>query len=96
MALVPTCTPGNAGQAEPANTVVLGGVGSRTDPVPTCDGGWQWIESIDLVETAQDFQISNLDPAILAQAFGAGFIVMGTAFVIGVSVREVLRMISGR
>ena len=39
------------------------------------------------------FQISQLDPAVIAQAFGAGFILMGTGFAIGRGVRALLSMV---
>lgn len=96
MALVPTCAPGNAGQAEPANTVVLGGVTSRTQPVPTCDGGWTYVEATELVGEAMTFHVSQLDPAVLGAAFAAGFITLGTGLLIVGSGRIVLSAIRSR
>ena len=82
MALVPTCQPANAGQAEPLNSFVLGGVASRTEPVPTCDGGWQWMDSAELAQEGLAFSVSQLDPAVLGAAFAAGFVTLGTGLLI--------------
>lgn len=87
MALVPTCTAGNAGQTNASNGL------SSVGPLPECQGGWTYIETIELVESAQDFQISQLDPAILGAAFGAGWIIVATAFVLGRPVAALLGMI---
>lgn len=88
MALVWTCPPGNAS----VTTASRPGLG-RTEQLGECSSGGQWIEQIELVESAQDFQISQLDPQIMAEAFGAGFIIMGTAWAIGRALRIILSLI---
>lgn len=68
----------------PANVVTL------TDGVLGCQdgsgGAVAWV-------VVPEFAISDLDAGQLAGAFAAGFVVMGTAFVIGQGFRHVLDMI---
>lgn len=89
MALVYTCTPGNAGEGTATD-----GLG-RTEPFPTCTDG-VWVESLELVQGIHEFQLSHVDPEVFAEAFAAGFIILGTAWAIGRSVGVILSMIGGR
>lgn len=53
-----------------------------------CSGAWQ---QIDTVATLAPFDPATmLDPAIVAQAFGAGFVFTGGLMLIGVGARLVL------
>lgn len=85
MTLVYTCEPGNAG-TETANS----GLAGQTDPVPTCSDGGAWVESNQLYQDAFAFQVSQLDPAILAAAFGAGLVTLGTGLLIVWAMRLIL------
>jgi len=48
-----------------------------------------WLQYSDLTS----FAVSQLDPVTIATAFGAGFVIPATAFLIGRSVSVVLSMI---
>lgn len=52
----------------------------------------QWNYQMELVE---DFAIEDVDPALASSAFAAGFVLVGTAWAIGISVRVILRAIKG-
>lgn len=61
----------------------------QTDPVSGTCADPVWLQWADL----SSWQVSQLDPAILANAFGAGFIVVGTAFAIGRGFRVIIQMV---
>jgi hypothetical protein len=72
--------------------------------IPTCNSGLlvqpdnsvicnQW-QMIDAATLPSSFDISMLDPAIIANAFGAGFIFVGSVWLIGWSVRVILNLIN--
>lgn len=70
--------------------------GERTIPLsggeqyPTCEGGeGQWIEWGQLM----DWSFSQLDPETAAAAFGAGFVIVAMAFVVGRPLQQILSMI---
>lgn len=54
---------------------------------PVCDGAWM------LVQVPTPFDPSTLDPVTCAQAFGAGFIAVGTPLLACVAVRALIKMI---
>lgn len=97
------CDPANTG-----TTRGDGGLLSAPhSPAPTCSGGGYWIDTTDLatsdpitktdveqmVDAYMQFQIDQLDPAILAQAFGAGFITLGTGLIIVMAIRLVVHAV---
>lgn len=53
------------------------------------NGKGSWIE----VDTQAPFSISDLNPAHLAGAYGAGFVVMATGVVIGQACKAIFRAI---
>ncbi len=85
--LVYVCTAG-----QEAVTTANRGLG-QTGPLPTCADGGAWMETADMVKQGLEFSLSQLDPAILGAAFGSGFIIVATAFVIGRPVAALLHMI---
>lgn len=59
---------------------------------PTCgDGQWENVRSV--ISEAHQFTVADLDPAIIASAFGAGIVLTATAIMIGTGVRQILRMV---
>lgn len=44
-------------------------------------------------EEIPEFDIADLDPVLGAEYFAAGFVIIGTCWVIGFSVRAILRVI---
>ena len=88
MPLVYVCDPGNEGTAR-AQQGLLG----QTDPFPTCANGGAWLTMEDAVSQGMEFQLSQLDPAVLSAAFGSGFIIIATAFVIGRPIAALLGII---
>jgi hypothetical protein len=56
----------------------------------SCSSGWQLENAVGYPST---FDISMLDPATLANAFGAGFIFVGSLLLLGWSVRVLLTLI---
>ncbi|TJY55757.1 hypothetical protein E4T66_20465 [Sinimarinibacterium sp. CAU 1509] len=76
-----------------ANTAgSLGGNDGRG--VPHCPSGGTWT-LIEYAEPAQAFNPADLDPAILAEAFGAGLVVVGTGMVIAWAIKAVIRQVRG-
>ena len=59
---------------------------SRT---PQCSGTWT------LVQAPDQFDPSTLDPVSLAQAFGVGFVVIGTPLAAIFAARAILKMLKG-
>lgn len=59
------------------------------DPVgaPLCSGGWV------MVQLPEQFDPSQLDPALLAQLFGVGFTLVTTVLLIGIGAKAVLDFI---
>ncbi len=51
---------------------------------PLCSGGWV------LVQLPEQFDPSQLDPAVLAQVFGIGFTLVTTVLLIGIGCKTVL------
>ncbi|MCR9089892.1 MAG: hypothetical protein NXI11_00885 [Proteobacteria bacterium] len=74
--LVPTCPEGDTGSYNP---------GLGNNPTATCDSGFVWVDIY-----APGDAINSLDPQLLAGAFGAGFVVLGTGLVIVMAGRLIL------
>lgn len=89
MALVFVCTPGLEGTDQSDSGLLSGG----SDPFPTCADGGTWLDASSFVQQGLDFHISQLNPDIIAAAFGAGFVLIATAFVLGRTIGAVLQMI---
>lgn len=49
-----------------------------------------WLSWSDLTA----FDVSQLDPTMIAQAVGAGFVMMGTFFLIGQAVRAIMHLVN--
>lgn len=64
-----------------------GDVSVSMDGAPLCSGAWT------LVPVPEPFDPSQLDPALLAEAFGAGFTIVGTCWLAGWACRQLLNMI---
>lgn len=60
-----------------------------TGSTPQCSGVWT------LVQAPDQFDPSTLDPVSLAQAFGVGFVVIGTPLAVIFAARAILKMIKG-
>lgn len=60
-----------------------------TGSTPQCSGAWT------LVQAPDQFDPSTLDPASLAQAFGVGFVVIGTPLAAIFAARAILKMLKG-
>lgn len=60
-----------------------------TGSTPQCSGVWTLVQSPD------QFDPSTLDPVSLAQAFGVGFVVIGTPLAVIFAARAILKMIKG-
>lgn len=55
--------------------------------LPQCSGQW------DLVFQQPPFDLSQLDPVLLAQAFGVGFTLPATFIVLSIGIRTLLNFI---
>lgn len=75
-----TCTEGHEGVAS-----------NGSASYPTCTSGGAWVEVH--VGAAQDFDVADLDPEVATAAFGAGFVMLGTALVIVWAARAIIRAI---
>lgn len=60
-----------------------------TGSTPQCSGSWT------LVQAPDQFDPSTLDPVSLAQAFGVGFVVIGTPLAAIFAARAILKMLKG-
>lgn len=58
---------------------------------PKCLG--QWLLNIDASGIPGAFDISVLDPASLASAFGAGFLLVGTVLIVAIPARLIVDQI---
>jgi len=56
---------------------------------PVCDGSWL------LVQAPTPFDPSTLDPVSLAQAFGVGFVLVGSVLAVCFGARAILSAIKG-
>ena len=65
----------------------VGEVSVATDGAPLCSGVWT------LVPVPEPFSPEQLDSAMLADAFGAGFVIVGTCWFAGRMARVLLSMI---
>ncbi|WP_416199634.1 hypothetical protein [Pseudomonas helleri] len=54
---------------------------------PHCSGAWE------AVQVQQPFDPSQLDPALLAQAFGVGFTLPATFIILSIGIRTLLNFI---
>lgn len=54
---------------------------------PHCSGGWM------MVQVPEQFNIEQLEPAVLAQMFGVGFTLVAMVLCIGMGARAVLNFI---
>lgn len=61
----------------------------ETEPVDGSCPDAMWLRWSDLAS----FSVSQLDPQVLASAFGSGFIIVGTAFAIGRGARVLISMV---
>lgn len=66
-------------------------VDSGSPLAPTCSGTWRL--NIDASGIPGAFDISVLDPASLASAFGAGFLLVGTVLVVAIPARLIVEQI---
>lgn len=57
------------------------------DGAPLCSGVWT------LVPVPEPFSVDQLDPAMIAAAYSAGFVILGTAWFVGKMCRILLSMI---
>ncbi len=64
-----------------------GDVAVSLDGAPLCSGVWT------LVPVPEPFDVANIDPALLASAFAAGFTILGTCWFAGLCARKLLSMI---
>lgn len=64
-----------------------GDVTVATDGAPLCSGAWT------LVPVPEPFAVDQLDPAMLADAFTAGFLLIGTAWLAGWACRQLLSLV---
>jgi hypothetical protein len=64
-----------------------GEVSISGDGAPLCSGVWS------LMPLPEPFSLELLDPAILAQAFAAGFVIVGTCWFAGLCFKSLLSMI---
>ncbi len=85
--LVFLCDPGNEGTA-----TTQSGLFGQTEPFPTCDDGGYWVDITTLVHQGLEFSLSQLDPAVISAAFGAGFIAIAFVVLLGRSVGVLLSM----
>ena len=60
--------------------------------VVSCPGTLSMLDTSTLLT---QFDLSQLDPAVIASAFGAGFVLMATAVVVGKAVSTLLNFIKG-
>lgn len=60
-----------------------------TGSTPQCSGVWA------LVQAPDQFDPLTLDPVSLAQAYGVGFVVIGTPLAVIFAARAILKMIKG-
>lgn len=67
-----------------AGQIIIDGSGA-----PTCSTGWQLVQ----YEQVVPFDVSQLDPAILGAAFGAGFFVMVPVWAACIGARFLLNMV---
>nr|MBV6631305.1 hypothetical protein [Oceanococcus sp. HetDA_MAG_MS8] len=51
--------------------------------VPTCENG-QWFDTSVLVDAAAQFEFSQIDPVVIAQFFGSGFVLVVMFHVISI------------
>ena len=58
-----------------------------TDGAPLCSGAWT------LVPVPEPFTVEALDPSQMAEAFSAGFVIVGTCWAVGWAARALLSMI---
>ena len=86
MALVFVCEPGQEGITQ-ANR----GLGA-TDDLGECQNG-SWVESAELIAEGLEFSVAQLDPQVLAAAFAAGFVTVGTGLLIAWAARLILHAV---
>jgi len=65
-----------------------GDVTVATDGAPLCSGVWT------LVPVPEPFTVEQLDPGMLAAAFTAGFVIVGTAWFVGRCARALLSLLN--
>ena len=65
-----------------------GDVTIAMDGAPLCSGVWT------LVPVPEPFGVEQLDPAMMAAAFSAGFMILGTCWFAGKMARVLLSMIN--
>ena len=78
--LIFTCTEGQQG-----TTATIGG------DAPTCASGGAWVEVH--IAAAEDFDVADLDPAILTEAFGAGLVTLGIPLLIALAMRLIIQSV---
>lgn len=66
-----------------------------TRQVPHCPSGGTW-QAITYAEPMGQFDPSQLEPAQLAAAFGAGFVTLGTGLLLAWAVRLIVGAIADR
>lgn len=59
------------------------------DSTSTCTS-WEWVDASGIPGV---FDLTTLDPVILANAFGSGFVLFGSVWLMGWSVRVILTFI---
>ncbi|GIZ13884.1 hypothetical protein [Pseudomonas sp. NCCP-436] len=64
-----------------------GAVSVDTGGAPLCSGSWV------LIQLPEQFDPSQLDPAVLAQLFGIGFSLVTTVLLIGIGCKAILDFI---
>ncbi|MNZ27764.1 hypothetical protein D3C78_449850 [compost metagenome] len=64
-----------------------GSVSLTPDGAPVCSGAWT------LQPVLAPFDPAQLDPAMIAEAFGAGFTLVGSIWIAGWACRQLLNMI---
>lgn len=89
-----TCS-GGTGTAQPVNTVTLGSVSSRTDPVGTCDNGGVWqtvdVSSHELVPV--DLELIGITPEYIGLTFGFGFGAVALFWSLGYAIQAAIAAI---
>ena len=66
-----------------------GDVAVAADGAPLCSGLWE------LVPVPEPFSVEQLDPAMMAAAFAAGFSILATCWLAGQLARVLLSMFRG-
>lgn len=69
-----------------------GNITQGLNGTPRCADGWELMD-VSNVSSLTGFDISVLDPTVLAQMYSIGFVLVGSVWLIGWAGREILAMI---